>query len=113
MTAATEFQMLAPVVCQPWCETSDGHRNAVTIDDQNCYSAWTGVDLTRAPQGDMGHGEFCPERLEVMLRSGPRRPLSVVLHSEGLDIEVDLTPNEARELADALAAAVELAESTD
>ena len=101
---------VAPVVCQPWCTDGDGHPDETLAEDQTCYSARTDVDLSRLPRVKMDDGEVVPQVLEVMLCSGPCQPTSVVLHSEDLSICVDLTFKEARALADAFVAAVELAE---
>ena len=113
MTATFEQASPPRGVCLPWCRYGTGHRAETHLEDQNCCSEGTIVELTRVPQVFYSDSDCHPERIEAMLRSGPRMPLSIALYSEGLDLDVNLTLGEARALASALSGAVDVAESTD
>lgn len=93
---STAVTSAPPVRCAPWCQLGDGHPKQWHVDDQWCWS-----EEVEVPLAD-------PEsHLEVFTRRdhGPERDRVVMylrLDDRDVDIDPQMTPGAARELAIAL-----------
>jgi len=98
---ATEIRTLPPVDCAPWCVDHDGHPGVTHQVDQWCGSDAQTVNVSYYPAVEQTDGSYIPERVTVfgMCRPSMQAWVQVTLG----DLEgVQLTPDEARELAQAL-----------
>jgi hypothetical protein len=66
MTAHT-WPSPAPVICQPWCEASDGHPNMRLREDQCCFSVEHRVQLSLEPTELFGEGSTEQQYLNTYL----------------------------------------------
>jgi hypothetical protein len=104
---ANSHRTLPPVYCAPWCVDHDGHPGATHQVDQWCGSEGQTVNVNYYPAVEQQDGSYTLERVTVF---GMRRPsmqawLQVTLGDIDL---VQLAPDEARELAQALLVVAEV-----
>jgi hypothetical protein len=102
--------------CPPWCWNR--HEDDTPVPDRSCFSEWEGkVNLTYAEDGgdyELRRDDkkvFWPPNLNVHVRQEYREALPrVVLGFDQTGTTFDLTPSEARALADQLTKGADIAE---
>ncbi|MDT5092786.1 MAG: hypothetical protein QOH60_2149 [Mycobacterium sp.] len=122
MTAA-EHPRMPLVECAPWCEYGDGHPNCFGRSDQACWSPSEYVSFSLMPVHHEGSDDF-PQQIGVMVRREPDTAGAVYLHLNDiklwdgipwphnfLDLSLNLTPDEAKQLGNALIREAELLQS--
>ena len=57
----------APIICQPWCEASNGHPNQRLREDQCCYGRQRRVPLSNEPVELIGNGSTEQQYLKTYL----------------------------------------------
>ena len=57
----------APIICQPWCEASNGHPNQRLREDQCCYGRQRRVPLSSEPVERIGNGSTEQQYLNTYL----------------------------------------------
>lgn len=108
---AEERPRLAPVECFPWCTDGNGHGRDILPEDQTCFSVPVQIpgSLLR-PDPEDTDGE--PEYVAVHAQAWANGALPTMIHigqSENYGLAV--TPDEARQVAEALIAAADLIEA--
>jgi len=106
---ADERQTLPPITCTPWCTDGDGHPNEVFRADQWCRTEERATMLTR----DYTYRDRTSEvdTVAVSVQRDPGRFPEVALRHTAPDDAAYLSPAEARQVAAALIAAADVAES--
>ncbi|EHB54782.1 hypothetical protein MycrhDRAFT_1976 [Mycolicibacterium rhodesiae JS60] len=110
------FPTIRAVECAPWCTDEDGHTNATSRHDQNCWGCSHYVepsleDVEVNPAEEPGTYRFWPSVIGPCAYQGFNQRPCVYLHfklaSRGngvLDDSCKLTAAEARQLAEHLVA---------
>lgn len=98
---ATKIRTLPPVDCAPWCVDHDGHPGVTHQVDQWCGSDAQTVNVSYYPAVEQTDGSYIPERVTVFGMRRPSMQAWVQVTFGDLDL-VQLTPDEARDLAYAL-----------
>ncbi len=97
-----------PIECAPWCAQGDGHPDQWCLDDQHCIGALLRVDTTLEPpiEQDHMHQGFwvsAPDHVSVFpYRAGPAAADELRLLRGSTDEDIRFTPDEARQLIEAL-----------
>jgi hypothetical protein len=93
---------IPPIECPSWC-TDPGHIGETGRADQNCYSFETYVTASLGEVELSGVGGVCESRIGAMAYRGFGKYPVVLIHVEGfdhgLDEELRLTADEAKQLA--------------
>ncbi|GMA33530.1 DUF6907 domain-containing protein [Litorihabitans aurantiacus] len=106
---------IAPVACQPWCRDGQGHTGEAHVDDQWCMSPDVWINLAPANTFEGYPSELLSGRERLAVTATRRthvyrgRPV-VQIWAEDRDIELWLSAEDARALADELVAAARLIE---
>ena len=101
----TERENVPPIVCTPWCGRGDGHPNEYFTSDQSCVGVRHRVPLSlRDATGELS---VMPWR-----NNGKRPDVLVNVGVEDIDVDVHLTPAQARLLAESLLSVAETVEAT-
>jgi hypothetical protein len=103
-----ERDRLGPIKCRPWCSDGTGHADAIHPDDQRCYRSIGEVKVTLRKLVRVGD-QWARDWLEVVINDWHARP-AVTVVDETNNLETDLTPAEARDLAARLLEAAEAAD---
>jgi len=98
MTTTAPRQTFPPITCREWCAEGDGHPHEHP-EDQRCVSGWDIIPLELMPKWKDFMGAWNTTEVEVQAVAGPQHPPQAVIYSAGEDIELRLTPAEARRLA--------------
>jgi hypothetical protein len=62
---------LEPIICQPWCETSDGHPNQRLREEQCCFGPEHRVALSKEPHELFGEASTEQQYLNTYLMRLP------------------------------------------
>ena len=102
----TERPPLPPVVCAPWCEDGGGHTDAVFAEDQTCMGE---QHITPT-----SNGEDSGELGVLAYRWGGDQRSQVCLNIKvgRVDVDVHLTPGQARLLTESLMTVATVVEGT-
>src|ERR1700687_1006276 len=99
-----------PITCTPWCAYSgDGHTNAVFADDQTCMGESHIIPLSLAD-----HDRDSIAKFDVLAwRDTGRRPdVCLTVFIDCVDVDVHLTPRQARQLGETLLSVAGIVEAT-
>lgn len=97
----TRSTPIPPVTCEPWCYDGNGHTDATSMADQLCFTDEIRVPLTREKLVQMIDDSWALDFMQVYAaREAEGRAHAVLSHGDLNGVE--LTPQEARQLGEAL-----------
>src|SRR5689334_5001474 len=101
----TSTERLSAVECAPWCVDGDGHVDAVCAEDQNCMGESNIIPVSlRDQKGCLG--------VLAWRDHGEQPDVVVNIYVDDVDVDVHLTPGQARLLAESLLSVTKTVEGT-
>lgn len=99
----TESRIESPIACPPWCPLEPGHPLEVSAHPSD-RTRWHTLDVT--PEGLRDHAEIIVQRYESPFAE--RMPQITDYVQAALSADETYTPNQARQIADALLKAADI-----